>query len=171
VVASKDAPMAVGAIYFYLFAYLIASFTVFGVMAHVAGPDDADQELDHYAGLAKENPFLATVLAVGLGSLAGIPPLAGFMGKFLVFMAAFQAGHGTTLAVAIVGVVISIYYYFGWIKAAFFDTWTPPADAAPVRPARTPLSLGTGVALGTLALASVVLGFYQGPLGHWLALR
>jgi NADH-quinone oxidoreductase subunit N len=171
VVASKDAPMAVGAIYFYLFAYLIASFTVFGVMAHVAGPDDADQELDHYAGLAKENPFLATVLAVGLGSLAGIPPLAGFMGKVFVFMAAFQAGHGTTLAVAIVGVVISIYYYFGWIKAAFFDTWTPPADAAPVRPARTPLSFGTGVALGTLALASVVLGFYQGPLGQWLALR
>lgn len=171
VVASKDAPMAVGAIYFYLFAYLIASFTVFGVMAHVAGPDDADQELDHYAGLAKENPFLATVLAVGLGSLAGIPPLAGFMGKLFVFMAAFQAGHGTTLAVAIVGVVISIYYYFGWIKAAFFDTWTPPADAAPVRPARTPLSFGTGVALGTLALASVVLGFYQGPLGQWLALR
>ncbi|MBL9209007.1 MAG: NADH-quinone oxidoreductase subunit N [Opitutaceae bacterium] len=171
VVAAKDAPMAVGAIYFYLFAYLVASFTVFGVMAHVAGPDDADQELDHYAGLAKENPFLATVLAVGLGSLAGIPPLAGFMGKLFVFMAAFQAGHGTTLAVAIVGVVISIYYYFGWIKAAFFDTWTPPADAAPVRPARTPLSLGMGVALGTLALASVVLGFYQGPLGQWLALR
>jgi len=171
VVAAKDAPMAVGAIYFYLFAYLIASFTVFGVMAHVAGPDDADQELDHYAGLVKENPFLATVLAVGLGSLAGIPPLAGFMGKLFVFVGAFQAGHGTTLAIAIVGVVISIYYYFGWIKAAFFETWTPPTDGAPVRPERTPVGLVSGVALGTLALASIVLGFYQGPLGQWLALR
>jgi NADH-quinone oxidoreductase subunit N len=61
----------------------------------------ADQELDHYAGLAKENPFLATVLAVGLGSLAGIPPLAGFMGKLFIFIAAFQAGHARpSLAIA-----------------------------------------------------------------------
>src|SRR3954465_5972135 len=109
VVAAPLSPMATGAIYFYLFAYLIASFAVFGVMAHVAGPDDADQELDHYAGLAKENPFLATVLAIGLGSLAGIPPLIGFMGKLFVFIAVFQAGHGTTLAIAALGVVISIY--------------------------------------------------------------
>ena len=114
-------------------------------MAHVAGADDADQELDHYAGLGKESPFLATVLAVGLGSLAGIPPLVGFMGKLFIFIAAFQAGHGTTLAVAVVGVVLSIYYYFGWIKAAFFETWTPPADAAPLRPARTPVGFVAGI--------------------------
>jgi NADH-quinone oxidoreductase subunit N len=140
-------------------------------MTHLAGVDDSDQQLDHYAGLAKENPFLATVLAVGLGSLAGIPPLAGFVGKLLVFIAVFQAGHGTSLAIAITGVVISIYYYFGWIKAAFFETWTPPADAAPLRPARTPVGFIAGVALGTLALGSIVLGFYQGPLGQWLAMR
>ena len=173
VVASRNSPAALGAIQFYLFAYLIASFAVFGVMTHLAGSDDSDQELDHYAGLAKENPFLATVLAVGLGSLAGIPPLAGFMGKFLVFVSVFQAGHGTSLLVAIIGVVISIYYYFGWIKAAFFETWTPSADstAASLRPARTPVGTMTAVALGTLALASIVLGFYQGPLGQWLGTK
>jgi len=110
---------------FYLFAYLIASFAVFGVMVHVAGVDDSDQELEHYAGLAKESPFLATVLAVGLGSLAGIPPLAGFMGKLFVFIAAFQAGARWLLLIAAAGVAVSIYYYFGWIKAAFFETWTP----------------------------------------------
>ncbi len=171
VVASRSSPTVVGAIQFYLFGYLIASFAVFGVMTHLAGADDSDQELDHYAGLAKENPFLATVLAVGLGSLAGIPPLVGFMGKFLVFVAVFKAGHGTSLAVAIVGVVISIYYYFGWIKAAFFETWTPSADAGALRPARTPVNPATAFALGTLGLGSVVLGFYQGPLGQWLALK
>ena len=171
VVASRSSPTALGAIQFYLFGYLIASFAVFGVMTHLAGADDSEQELDHYAGLAKENPFLATVLAVGLGSLAGIPPLVGFMGKFLVFVAVFKAGHGTSLAVAIVGVVISIYYYFGWIKAAFFETWTPSADAGALRPARTPVNPATAFALGTLALASIVLGFYQGPLGQWLALK
>ncbi|MSU49934.1 MAG: NADH-quinone oxidoreductase subunit N [Opitutus sp.] len=172
VVASRTVPLAMGAVYFYLFAYLLASFAVFGVMAHVAGADDFDQELDHYAGLAKESPFLATVLAVGLGSLAGIPPLAGFMGKLLVFVAAFQSGARWLLAIAAVGVVISIYYYFGWIKAAFFETWTPPAEpgAAPTRPARTPVGLAAGFALGALALASIVLGFYQGPFGQWLTM-
>jgi NADH-quinone oxidoreductase subunit N len=171
VVAAPDTPLAMGAIYFYLYSYLLASFAVFGVMTHVAGADDADQELDHYAGLGKENPFLATVLAIGLGSLAGIPPLVGFVGKLFIFIAAFQAGHGTTLAVAIVGVVLSIYYYFGWIKAAFFETWTPPADSAPLRPARTPVGFVAGLMLGALALGSVVLGFYQGPLGQWLTMR
>ena len=171
VIAARDTPLAVGAVYFYLFSYLIASFAVFGVMVHVAGTDDADQELDHYAGLGKESPFLATVLAVGLGSLAGIPPLVGFMGKLLIFIAAFRAGHGTTLAIAIVGVVLSIYYYFGWIKAAFFETWTPPVDASPVRPPRTPVGILAGVTLGALALGSVALGFYQGPLGDWLNIR
>ena len=171
VVAASKVPMAQGAIYFYLFAYLIASFAVFGVMAHVAGPDDADQDLDHYAGLAKENPFLATVLAIGLGSLAGIPPLAGFMGKLFIFISAFQGGARWLLAIAAVGVVISIYYYFGWIKAAFFEQWAPPADTSAPRPARTPVNFVSGLALGALALASILLGFYQGPLGQWLSMK
>ncbi|MGH7957832.1 MAG: NADH-quinone oxidoreductase subunit N [Opitutaceae bacterium] len=171
VIAAPNTPLAVGAVYFYLYSYLLASFAVFGVMAHVAGANDADQELDHYAGLGKDSPFLATVLAIGLGSLAGIPPLVGFMGKLFIFIAAFQAGHGSMLAIAIVGVVLSIYYYFGWIKAAFFETWTPPSDAAPLRPARTPVGILAGATLGALALGSVALGFYQGPLGQWLTLR
>jgi NADH-quinone oxidoreductase subunit N len=162
---------ATGAVYFYLFAYLIASFTVFGVMAHVAGADDADQTLDHYAGLAKENPFLATILAVGLGSLAGIPPLAGFMGKLFIFIAAFEGGARWVLALAAAGVVISIYYYFGWIKAAFFKMWTPSGDDAEPRPVRTPVSFVSGVTLCLLAMTSIFLGFYQGPLGRWLSMK
>lgn len=176
VVASATVPVATGAIYFYLFAYLIASFAVFGVMTHVAGADDANQELDHYSGLAKDNPFLATVLAVGLGSLAGIPPLAGFMGKLLIFVSAFKAGLYPLLAIAITGVVISIYYYFGWIKAAFFQTWRPQhsiagANAGDERPARTPVGFAAGFTLAVLALSSVLLGFYQGGLGQWLLAR
>lgn len=173
VVAARTIPMATGAIYFYLFAYLLAAFAVFGVMTHLAGREDSDQELDHYAGLAKENPFLAGVLAVGLGSLAGIPPLAGFMGKLFIFIAAYQAGARVLLAIAAVAVVISIYYYFGWIKAAFFPVATSPLEAStgPARPERTPVGLFTGVALGALALASLVLGFYPGPLGQWLVMR
>jgi NADH-quinone oxidoreductase subunit N len=173
VIATATQPLATGAVYFYLFAYLLASFAVFGVMTHLAGANDADQDLDHYSGLAKTHPFLGAILAIGLGSLAGIPPLAGFMGKLLIFIAAFKAGLYTLLAVAIVGVVISIYYYFGWIKSAYFSTWTAPLleGETDTRPARTPVSLTAGVMLATLAAATIVLGFYQGSFGEWLLAR
>jgi NADH-quinone oxidoreductase subunit N len=177
VIAGCREPLAVGAVYFYLLAYLLASFAVFMVMAHVSGSDDADQDLEHYANLARERPFLGAVLAVGLGSLAGIPPLAGFMGKLLIFIAAFKAAAYLPslywlLLVAVAGVVVSIYYYFGWIKAAFFPAWRPPpmaGDAAPPVIAR--VGLTAGVTMVVLAFASVILGFYQGPLGAWLVTR
>jgi NADH-quinone oxidoreductase subunit N len=163
VVAAAGAPLAFGAVYFYLYAYLLGSFAVFGVMVHLAGENDADQEIGDYAGLAKDNPFLAAVLAVGLGSLAGIPPLAGFMGKFLVFLAAFQARLYPLLAVAVIGVVLSIYYYFGWIRAAYFGAAERPDES---RPARTNPGAVATFALSVLALGSVILGLYQGPFAN-----
>jgi NADH-quinone oxidoreductase subunit N len=164
VASSACVPEAIGAVYFYLFAYLIASFAVFGVMTALAGADDSEQRLEDYAGLAKESPFLAGVLACGLGSLAGIPPFAGFMGKLYVFVAAFRAGHFGLLIVAIASVVISIYYYFGWIRAAYFsdEAAIGPETAARVR-------AGAGfilkLTLAVLVVGSVLLGFLQGPLG------
>jgi NADH-quinone oxidoreductase subunit N len=170
VVASFTVPWAQGAVWFYLFTYLLASMAVFGVMAYVAGPDDGVEELDQYSRLSRERPFLAAVLAVGVGSLAGIPPLAGFMGKLLLFVAAFQAHLYGLLAVAIVGVVISIFYYFGWIRSAWFESWTPPATGA--APADAPVGSAPSwigvVTLSALVLATVLLGFYQAPLTSWL---
>ena len=97
----------------------------------------------------------------------------GFMGKLLVFLPAFEAGLYPLLAVAIVGVVLSIYYYFGWIKAAFFPQWRPPVfegdDPIP-EPPRQVVGTPAGILLATVALASVLLGFYQGPIGQWLGL-
>ena len=92
------------------------------------------------------------------------------------YLVLFRQTHGAgarwLLVIAIVGVVVSIYYYFGWIKAAFFETWTPPADAQqPARPLESRVSLLSRVTLALLALASIALGFYQGPLGSWLATR
>ncbi len=161
---------AAGAVWFYLFTYMLASMAVFGVMAHLAGTDDADQELEHYERLARDRPLLGAVLAIGVGSLAGIPPLAGFMGKLLLFVAAFQAHLYWLLAVALGGVVVSIHYYFGWIKAAFFESWSPPGSAATpsVRPAAAGPSLVGAATLVALALLTVLLGFYQAPLTSWL---
>ncbi len=171
VIAACSTDSAVTAVLFYLFVYLFASFTVFGVMTHVAGENDAEQDLDHYQDLAKRNPFLAGLLAVGLGSLAGIPPLAGFIGKLLIFVAAYQQGLYVLLAVAICGVVCSIYYYFGWIKAAWFPQWRAPLAEGETEPARplTPVAPMIGATLVVLALVSIALGFYQAPLTSWLA--
>jgi len=169
VTASLTVPWAWTAVWFYLFTYMLASMAVFGVMAHLTGENDAVQDLDSYDQLAKGKPFLAAILAIGVGSLAGIPPLAGFMGKLLVFVAAFEAHLYGLLAFAVIGVVISIYYYFGWIKAAFFASWRQEG-AVEARPAFTgtaPNFLGVAV-LTTLALATLVLGFFQTPLTSWL---
>ncbi len=167
VIASATIPMAIGAVYFYLFSYLLASFLVFFVMAHVAQADDANQELTHFIGLSRDNPFLSAILAIGLGSLAGIPPLAGFMGKFFVFLSAYQAKMYSLLFVAILGVVISIYYYFSWIKAAFFES--VELDPATPKRARTEVCMGNRIIFTVIALATLILGFYQGSLGQWLS--
>ncbi len=168
VVAMFSIPGAQNAVVFYLIAYLLASYAVFGVMAHLSsqGRDDI-QELGDYQDMAKESPFLSGVLVLGLGSLAGIPPLAGFIGKLLLFYAAFQAGLYTLLGVAIVGVVISIYYYFGWIKEATFRFWKLPVleGEEPEAPKEWPeVSTLAKLTLGGLGLLMLLLGLYQGPL-------
>ena len=157
VIASFTVSWAPYAVLFYLLTYLLGSFSVFGVMSLVAGPDDANQELDHYANLSKERPFLAGVLASGLGSLAGIPPFAGFIGKLFIFIAAFQAGLYGLLAVSIIGVVVSIYYYFGWVREAFFGGAAP--EAAPAGAATATL-LRDRIVLGVLVAATVLFGLY-----------
>ncbi len=169
VTASLTVPWATSAVWFYLFTYMLASMAVFGVMAHLSGENDAVQSLDSYDQLAKGKPFLAAVLAVGVGSLAGIPPLAGFMGKLLLFVAAFEAHLYGLLAFAVIGVVISIYYYFGWIKAAYFSSGRQdaPTEAKPAFAGTSPNFLGVAV-LTTLALATLLIGFCQTPLTSWL---
>lgn len=165
VLAAVTVPWAAGAVVFYLFTYLLASMAVFGVMTYLGRDDDAALETDDFADLGRTNPLLATVLTVGLGSLAGIPPLAGFVGKALLFIAAFQAGMYGLLGVAIVGVILSIFYYFGWIKQAFFEGVADPARALPRAPGP---GLRSRFVLASLAIASIVLGFFQGPLSDWL---
>ena len=124
------------------------------------------------AAFVANSMHLSPVLVFALACLA-VLPLAGFMGKLFIFIAAFKAGLYPLLAIAIVGVVISIYYYFGWIKAAYFETWSAPLleGETDTRPARTRVGVMAGVTLASLAVATLVLGFYQGALGEWLLSR
>jgi len=158
------------AIAFYLLTYFLGSYVVFGVMGLVSDSNDTDQPRSKYASLAQKQPFLAFALVVGLGSLAGIPPLSGFIGKLLLFVLAFQAGLHGLFAVMVIGVVISIYFYFAWIREAVFpvssSTMKEPEGESQDRLADKLPSFGIICILGLLAIATVVLGFYQGPLGE-----
>ena len=160
VVASIYVPWAAYAVIFYLFTYLLASFAVFAVMSLATGVDDPNQELDHYGNFSRRSPFLSGVLAVGVGSLAGIPPLGGFIGKLFLFVAAYQAQLYGLIAISVVGVVISIYYYFGWIRECYFAS---PSETDSVV---DDISTGTldRVLVGGLIVATVVVGLVPATL-------
>ncbi len=170
IIAAQSVTWANNAIVFYLFAYMLASMAVFSVLAHMPQANDAELTLDDLGDLAKRNGFLGMALAVGIGSLAGIPPLAGFIGKLLIFVAAFKAELFGLLTVGIIGVVVSIYYYFGVIKSAFFDAWSfdDEEDKELAVPGETLQLLGRLTIL-VAVVGTIVLGFYQSPLGDWLA--
>jgi NADH-quinone oxidoreductase subunit N len=107
-------------IIFYLAAYTFMNLGAFGIVAIIEGKEESNLELKSYSGLATRQPLLAALLALFMFSLAGIPPFAGFFGKYYVFIAAIKA-HLTWLA--IVGVfssVISVYFYLRVVVLMYF---------------------------------------------------
>ncbi len=126
------------AVLFYLAGYLftvLAAFLVVGVLVHRVGKDD----FSVLAGLHHRSPLLAAVLAASMISLAGVPPLAGFFGKFVVLRAVVEQGAAShayfwLAAVAIVGVVISFWYYFGVIRAMYWGGDAPDLTPIPISP-------------------------------------
>ncbi|MHC1696605.1 MAG: NADH-quinone oxidoreductase subunit N [Geobacteraceae bacterium] len=98
------------AVVFYLVVYTVTNLTAFGAIASLTGECGLD-EIEDCRGIGRARPFRGAVLAVSLFSLAGIPPMAGFMGKFILFAAALRGGE---IALAVAGIVmaaISVYYY------------------------------------------------------------
>jgi len=162
-----DSDRAVWVLFFYMFVYLVASFAVFAVMSLADLKDDNEHEFSDYEGLAKKHPLLGFTLVCGIGSLAGIPPFAGFIGKLLLISVALEAGLYFSLGAMIVGVVISIYYYFGWIREIVFHPRPVFDDNEPKHDAWTRLT-DTGIIkfiLITLTVVSLVFGMWQGPFG------
>jgi len=112
------------AVMFYLAAYLFTVLAAFSVIA-VVFRDGEPEEIAGLAGLHQRSPTLAAALALAMVSLAGIPPLAGFFGKFLLLKAAVEAGmedpaYYWLVGVAVFGVVISLYYYLGVVRAVYW---------------------------------------------------
>src|SRR5213596_607249 len=143
---------------FYTTTYAITLVGAFGVVAMVRRETGGDN-FSNFAGLASRSPLMAGCMSVFMLSLAGIPPLAGFFGKFYLFSAALRAGANNGLlwlvAVALLGSFISLYYYLMVLKAIFVDEPAFP----PVRHVYVvPSDLLPRTAVVVLAMAVFLLG-------------
>ena len=143
---------------FYATIYAITLVGAFGVVAMVRRETGGD-DFSHFAGLASRSPLLAGCMSVFMLSLGGIPPLAGFFGKFYLFSVALRAdaNHGLLwlVAVALLGSFISLYYYLMVLKAIFVDE---PALAAARDVSVVPPALLPRATVAVLAAAVLFLG-------------
>jgi len=147
------------AVLYYLAGYLftaLAAFSVIAIVVREAGAED----IDSLAGLAHRSPLLAATLTLAMVSLAGIPPLAGFFGKFLLLKAVIAEGirwsaYYWLFAVAVAGVLVSLYYYFNVVRAIYWSKNV--TDLTPIS-----LSLPTKFALAICIIGMLWLGLYPG---------
>lgn len=146
-----------GTIY-YVGGYLVMNLALFHVIYSLA-PTGENVTLDHLRGLHKRSPVLAFTLAAGAFGLAGIPPTAGFMGKFFVLSAALAQGHLALVVVAALNTAVAIFYYLKMVRAAY----SPEGDEGALR---EPVALSfSGKALGcAFVVAIVLLGSFPGTL-------
>jgi NADH-quinone oxidoreductase subunit N len=115
---------------YYALAYGVISLAAFGAIA-VLERHGAGESLDDYRGLGQRQPFAAGVLTLALLALAGIPPTAGFTGKFLIFAAALRAGEVTLAVIGILLAAVSIYYYLRVVVVLYFKDVTHGDDVRP----------------------------------------
>ncbi len=106
---------------FYTFVYLFANMGAFIVAIAFSNTTGSDQIKD-YAGLSRKSPALAAMMAIFMLSLVGIPPLAGFTGKYYLFSAAIERGYIWLVVIAILTSVISLYYYLGVVRQMYFQS-------------------------------------------------
>ena len=145
-VAGKEAGTA-GMLY-YLLAYTFTNVGAFGVVALVGRKGEANVMIDDYRGLAKVHPLLALVMSIFLFSLAGIPPTAGFMGKFTIFSAAINSGYIWLVIVGVLTSAASVFYYFRVIMKMYMES----PETAP-----TKLQFGPAMVLALSIATAVVL--------------
>ncbi len=145
-------PWALPALVFFLAGYAVANLAAFAVVTQLRGRT----QIDHYRGLGAAHPWAAAVLALALLSLVGIPPLAGFVGKLTLFVAAIDGGYGWLAVVAVINTVVSLFYYLRVIAPMYFE---PPSAQVAVlaRGAASGMLLaGTGVVLLGLAAQALL---------------
>jgi len=160
----SNTPASASAMMFYVITYALTTIGAFGVVTVVEAATGGDAIAD-FKGLSKRAPGLSLCLMIFLLSLGGIPPLAGFIGKFFLFSAVVGVGANLGLLwlviLAIAMSAVSFYYYLRVLKAAYVE------DAAAEAPAiKVPLL--TFLALVLLALLVILFGCAPGLLTQYL---
>lgn len=122
------------AVLFYLVVYTLMTLGAFAVAIALGRRGRPHEDLDDWAGVGLRSPFLGFAMTVFMLSLAGVPPLAGFMGKFYLFSAALEAGYVWLTVIAVVNSLVSVYYYVGVLVKMYMAEGGAEVEAAAARP-------------------------------------
>ncbi len=154
IVASR---IGVAAILFYSLVYALMTIGAFGMVVLLNRGTVRGDQIEDFTGLAQRSPLAAAVMLLFLLSLTGIPPTAGFVGKFYLFAAAIDAGYVWLAIIAVVNSAISLFYYMRVVMVMYMRELPPQGIA--LNPSAT-LSL----ALLLAAVGTLLLGIFPGPL-------
>jgi len=151
---------AVASIAFYMFMYTFTNLLAFGVIILFSEATGTDTIAD-FAGLSRRNPMLALIMTIALLSLAGVPPAAGFFGKFFLFQAAVQSNLVWLAMVGVLNSIVALYYYLVVIKVMYVDHSVDEDKPIKVPPTYVWV-------LGATALIVILLGtFFATPIFDW----
>jgi NADH-quinone oxidoreductase subunit N len=139
----------------YLLVYTFMNLGAFAVITSLRQRNVIGDELDDMAGLYQRAPVAAALMLLFLLSLAGIPPAAGFLGKYYIFLSLIESGH---YGLASLGVLYSLFGLYYYLKIANSMLMRAPMEAEAL-----PLSLGMRFTLGVTALATIVIGVFPEP--------
>ena len=147
--------MGIQGVLIYILVYAFMNLGAFLVLTSLASRGIAGDDINDLKGLMQKSPAHALWMLIFLLSLAGIPPTAGFLGKYLIFLSLLETGHTVLAVIAALYVAVAIYYYFRLVRAMFT---APQENAEPVSS-----SLGLKVALGVTGVLTLVIGVYPEP--------
>ena len=128
--------LGVAAVLFYSLAYALMTIGAFGMVMLLAHGTVRGDQIDDFTGLAQKHPLAAAIMLLFLLSLTGIPPTAGFVGKFYLFAAAVEAGYYWLVLIAVVNSAISLFYYMRVVVAMYMRD-LPPQGMATSPPSRS----------------------------------
>jgi NADH-quinone oxidoreductase subunit N len=143
--------LGMASVIYYILVYVFSNLGAFGVVIAISNAS-GKENIDDYNGLYHSNPKLSLILTLALFSLAGIPPVAGFFGKFFLFTAAAQKGFYLLVLIAVLNTIISLFYYLLVVKAMFINK-----SEAPIEKFKS--DFPTQLALGICVAGIVITGF------------
>ena len=155
----SDDPLGYTTIVFFVTVYIFSNLGAFGVVQAISNAT-GKENMDDYDGFYRTNPKLSLLMMLALFSLAGIPPLAGFFGKFFLYAAAASKGYYLLVFIGVVNATISLYYYLLVIRAMFLRK---SDDAIPYF--KSPVVMRLGLVLAALGI--LVAGVYS-PLYNYI---